>query len=273
MRATTTPVLPTRAPSLLGRVTAGTAAAALALTLVPGSAAARPVAEDAVDVRLRVADQPAVDVAATPRVWPGKVLEAHGITVDGNDLVDVVRDGREVSGPRKRVRQGDVVRLTDVVKERRSKRQRVRAGTVEVPTTDLRPGRRKVVREGRPGVREVVAVKTLHNGEPVRYRVVARKLVKEPRARRVLVGRKPFSVVGADGLNWAALADCESGGNPRAVNPAGYYGLYQFDLGTWRSVGGSGLPTSASAGEQTYRAKLLYKQRGRSPWPTCGRLL
>ena len=42
---------------------------------------------------------------------------------------------------------------------------------------------------------------------------------------------------------------------------------------TWRSVGGSGLPTSASAGEQTYRAKLLYKQRGRSPWPTCGRLL
>ena len=38
----------------------------------------------------------------------------------------------------------------------------------------------------------------------------------------------------ADGLNWAALAQCESGGNPRAVNPAGYYGLYQFSLSTWR---------------------------------------
>jgi soluble lytic murein transglycosylase-like protein len=89
----------------------------------------------------------------------------------------------------------------------------------------------------------------------------------------VLVGRKAYSVPGVDGLNWGALANCESGGNPRAVNPAGYYGLYQFDLGTWRSVGGSGLPTAASAAEQTYRAKLLYKQRGRSPWPTCGRLL
>jgi len=82
-----------------------------------------------------------------------------------------------------------------------------------------------------------------------------------------------YAVAGANGLNWGALANCESGGNPRAVNPAGYYGLYQFDLGTWRSVGGSGLPTAASAGEQTFRAKLLYKQRGRSPWPTCGRLL
>jgi hypothetical protein len=103
--------------------------------------------------------------------------------------------------------------------------------------------------------------------------VVSTKLVRDPRPRRVLVGRKPYSVPGTDGLNWAALANCESGGNPNAVNPAGYYGLYQFDVGTWRSVGGSGVPTSASAGEQTYRAKLLYKQRGRSPWPNCGRLL
>ena len=107
----------------------------------------------------------------------------------------------------------------------------------------------------------------------MKYRVVKQKLVREPRPRRVLVGREAYSVPGTDGLNWGALANCESGGNPRAVNPAGYYGLYQFDTGTWRSVGGSGLPTTASAAEQTYRAKLLYQQRGRSPWPNCGRLL
>lgn len=258
--------LPTRSLS------AGLTAAALALTLVPGSAAAEEPRE-AVAVRLKVADQPPVDVATAPRAWPGELLESQGVAVDGNDLVDVVRDGREVSGKRKRLRQGDVVRLTDVVKERRTKRERVRPRTVEVATTKLEPGRRKVVREGRPGVRKVVAVKTFHNGEPAKYRVVKRKLVKDPRPRRVLVGRKAYAVAGADGLNWGALANCESGGNPKAVNPAGYYGLYQFDLGTWRSVGGSGVPTAASAGEQTYRAKLLYKQRGRSPWPNCGRLL
>ena len=107
----------------------------------------------------------------------------------------------------------------------------------------------------------------------MKWHVIRRTLVRDPHPRRVLVGRTAYSVPGADGLNWGALANCESGGNPHAVNPAGYYGLYQFDTGTWRSVGGSGLPSSASAAEQTYRAKRLYQQRGRSPWPTCGRLL
>ena len=72
---------------------------------------------------------------------------------------------------------------------------------------------------------------------------------------------------------WAKVANCESGGNPRAVNAAGYYGLFQFDLQTWRSVGGSGNPTNASAGEQLMRAKKLYAQRGASPWPVCGKYL
>lgn len=72
---------------------------------------------------------------------------------------------------------------------------------------------------------------------------------------------------------WAKVANCESSGNPRAVNGGGYYGLFQFDLQTWRSVGGSGNPTQASAAEQLMRAKALYAQRGASPWPVCGRFL
>jgi LysM repeat protein len=72
---------------------------------------------------------------------------------------------------------------------------------------------------------------------------------------------------------WSKVANCESSGNPRAVNPAGYYGLFQFDRQTWRSVGGSGNPAEASAGEQLMRAKKLYSQRGASPWPVCGRFL
>ncbi|WP_307853843.1 resuscitation-promoting factor [Nocardioides palaemonis] len=273
MRATTTPTPSTRTAARSRGAAAGLAAAAVALSLVPGSASAQQADAAPVEVSLELAGQAPVEVATTPQVWPGQVLEAHGVAVDGNDLVAVLRDGDKVHGQKKKVRQGDVVRLTDVVKERKTKIKKVRKGTVEVFTTKLKPGKRKVVSTGRAGQRKIVAVKTLHDGEPVSYRVVKRKLVKESRPRRVLVGREAWSVPGADGLNWGALANCESGGNPRAVNPAGYYGLYQFDTGTWRSVGGSGLPTSASAAEQTYRAKLLYQQRGRSPWPTCGRLL
>jgi hypothetical protein len=84
----------------------------------------------------------------------------------------------------------------------------------------------------------------------------------------------PTSVAGADGLNWNGLAVCESGGRPNAVDPSGNYGgLYQFDTGTWHSLGGSGRPQDASGSEQTLRAKKLYVQRGASPWPHCGRRL
>ena len=74
-----------------------------------------------------------------------------------------------------------------------------------------------------------------------------------------------------DGLNWSGLAACESGGNASAVDPSGtYHGLYQFDAGTWQSVGGSGVASQASAEEQTMRAQMLYEQRGSAPWPVCG---
>ncbi|GAB3944474.1 hypothetical protein GCM10029976_068710 [Kribbella albertanoniae] len=73
---------------------------------------------------------------------------------------------------------------------------------------------------------------------------------------------------------WRKVANCESSGNPRAVSSNGkYFGLFQFDMQTWRSVGGSGSPAKASAAEQLMRAKKLYAQRGNQPWPVCGRFL
>jgi TolA-binding protein len=67
------------------------------------------------------------------------------------------------------------------------------------------------------------------------------------------------------------IAACESGGDPTAVSADGSYrGKYQFDYGTWASVGGSGDPAAAPEAEQDYRAALLYAQSGSSPWPVCG---
>ena len=68
-----------------------------------------------------------------------------------------------------------------------------------------------------------------------------------------------------------AIGACESGGDPTAVSADGTYrGKYQFDYGTWESVGGSGDPAEASEAEQNYRAALLYSRSGSSPWPVCG---
>jgi Transglycosylase-like domain len=68
-----------------------------------------------------------------------------------------------------------------------------------------------------------------------------------------------------------AIASCESGGDPTAVSSDGTYrGKYQFDYGTWESMGGSGDPAAAPEAEQDYRAAMLYAASGSSPWPICG---
>jgi soluble lytic murein transglycosylase-like protein len=88
------------------------------------------------------------------------------------------------------------------------------------------------------------------------------------RKRRELYATLPGGV-SLDTLN--AIAACESGGDPTAVSSDGTYrGKYQFDYGTWESVGGSGDPAEASEREQDYRAALLYSESGSSPWPICG---
>jgi hypothetical protein len=67
-----------------------------------------------------------------------------------------------------------------------------------------------------------------------------------------------------------AIAECESGGNPRAVSPDGQYrGKYQFSQGTWEGLGGTGDPAKAPEWKQDRLALKLYRQRGNAPWPNC----
>jgi peptidoglycan hydrolase-like protein with peptidoglycan-binding domain len=70
----------------------------------------------------------------------------------------------------------------------------------------------------------------------------------------------------------AAIAQCESGGDPTAVSPGGQYrGKYQFSRETWAEYGGTGDPAAAPEAEQDRIAAALYAARGTQPWPVCGR--
>ena len=68
------------------------------------------------------------------------------------------------------------------------------------------------------------------------------------------------------------IAECESGGNPRAVSSNGLYrGKFQFSRSTWKAVGGRGDdPADASEAHQDRMALRLYRDRGVAPWPACG---
>jgi uncharacterized protein YabE (DUF348 family) len=143
----------------------------------------------------------------------------------------------------------------------------------QVKTSDLYVGQSRILRYGQPGLRLDTYRVTWRNKHLVGRRLVQSTMRSRPVAQIVQVGTKPHPT-SPDGLNWAALANCESGGNPRAVSSGGTYrGLYQFTMSAWAGVGGSGDPIDASAGEQTYRAQLLYRRSGDAVWPVCGRYL
>ncbi|MFF5704505.1 ubiquitin-like domain-containing protein [Streptomyces sp. NPDC012794] len=197
-----------------------------------------------------------------------EALDQAGITLHGQDTTSVPPD----SFPR----DGQTVTVLRITGTREVREERIPYDTERVEDPGLFAGTEVVERVGRPGARRVTYALRTVNGVRQQPRKIAEEVVREPVTQRVLVGTKPLptSVAGADGLNWAALAQCESGGRPSATDPSGTYGgLYQFDVSTWRALGGSGRPQDAPASEQTYRAKKLYVQRGASPWPHCGRRL
>jgi LysM repeat protein len=59
----------------------------------------------------------------------------------------------------------------------------------------------------------------------------------------------------------------ESGGNPNIWNPSGHWGLFQFDLSTWVSGGGSAADFGhAGVAEQNRVFANVYAARGTEPW-------
>jgi hypothetical protein len=98
-----------------------------------------------------------------------------------------------------------------------------------------------------------------------------RKLKLRAKVRKRAAGGVPTAASGGASPQLEAIAACESGGNPSAVGGGGAFrGKYQFDYGTWASVGGSGDPAAAPEAEQDARAAALLARSGTSPWPVCG---
>lgn len=216
-----------------------------------------------------LADGKAREVSVPQDATVNEILAAAKVTASPIDQV-FVRDGEN----------GLTVELVRQTRGEVTEEKELDFETIERSTDDLYEGESRVVQEGEKG--KVTTVKyEQKRGDKVLVSTVISETRVEPVARIVEHGTmerpkvtQPAPQPGAgtgtapEGV-WAALAQCESGGNPATNTGNGYYGLYQFSLPTWQSVGGTGLPSDASAAEQTMRAQILQERAGWGQWPAC----
>lgn len=140
-----------------------------------------------------------------------------------------------------------------------------KTNTIRDPELDN--GITKVETEGSEGERKMTYRLNFTDGAETKREIVSQELVSQTVTKVVRVGTKVRQDV------WYLLRLCESGNNYQRNSGNGYYGAYQFDLSTWRSNGGSGMPHEASSAEQDRVAQKLQSLRGWGPWPVCGRRL
>jgi uncharacterized protein YabE (DUF348 family) len=156
-------------------------------------------------------------------------------------------------------------------------------------------GESKVVTQGQTGTAAVTYVLVYVDGKLASKSQLVRKIVAAPVAKVEHVGTKdrpappapapapapapPSSGGGASpppntsGLNWDAVAQCESGGNWHINTGNGFYGGLQFDSSTWLANGGGAYAPRAdlaSREQQIAVANKLFAARGSAPWPVCG---
>ena len=72
---------------------------------------------------------------------------------------------------------------------------------------------------------------------------------------------------------FALIRQCEAGGVYTRNSGNGYYGAYQYNLGTWANYGGYARPDLAPPAVQDAKARETQAARGWSPWPACARKL
>jgi hypothetical protein len=95
-----------------------------------------------------------------------------------------------------------------------------------------------------------------------------------------LVAPEPVAVQ-TDG--WAALRNCESGGNYAINTGNSFYGAYQFTIGTWNAVADiidptwvgtrPDLATAAVQDQMAYALRHTIAWGGWQHWPVCGRFI
>jgi resuscitation-promoting factor RpfB len=202
------------------------------------------------------------------------LLRELGITLGGNDRVKPAATTL--------LTPGLAVRVERVVTKQLTRTESISYAVVRHSDSSMYQGETKVIRSGKHGSAAVTYALVYIDGKLMGRARLARKVISKPVAKVVQVGTKERPAAPApaptntSGLNWDAVANCESGGNWHINTGNGYYGGLQFNYSTWLSNGGGAYAERAdlaSREEQIAIASKLYAARGSAPWPVCGQYL
>ena len=219
------------------------------------------------DVTLTVAGAASqVSIAGTV----GDALASVGVVPDADDEVspavdEVLTDGMEI-------------RFVDVEVKTRSEVVAVAFKKSSVNSSKMLKGTSKVTQKGVKGKATVTWSDRYEDGKLVSSEKLDETVTKKPVKQITTIGtKKPAATTSSSGkaINlaraamWDRIAKCESGNRWNINTGNGYYGGLQFNLATWRSVGGTDFaayPHQATRAEQITVANRLYAKRGLQPW-------
>lgn len=220
----------------------------------------------------------------------GKTLERRTTAETVQDLlaeagVELRGDDRTSAPAAAALVDGMAVKVTRVaagVEE--TVKEAVPHSTSEVPDAEMYEGEEKVTTAGVDGERARVFNVTTIDGREVSRTLVSEAVTREPVAEAIAKGTKkreapkaaakdgPASGTAPASGTWAALAQCESGGNWHINNGNGYYGGLQFSSGSWLGAGGGAyapVASDATPEQQIAVAEKLRASGGWGHWPSC----
>lgn len=204
--------------------------------------------------------------AYTQEKTVGEMLRAKRITPQKDDTVSVGLTTKMTNGLTVEVWRNGLQSVTE--------EQDIPFDTQQTEDATKDVNYKQIQTPGENGRRTVTYEVEMRNGKEVSRKETGSTVTKVPKKQVVIVGSKP-SFSGDFAAALAKLRSCEGGYT--SVNPAGYYGAYQFTQSAWNSnapAGYAGInPTKAPPAVQDQAARNYYVKSGWRPWPNCGKAL